>query len=320
MRGARYLLPVLIAFTAAACAREPAATYYVVDPATGQPVAMMQQPAMQTQPVYAQAPQYQPSLAQSTPGRGLYVSQPVYAQPQVVQQPVQQPAQVAQGRGLMNSQAGATFFQAQPQSSSSGRGLFGGSQPQAYTQQPQVVQPGTVIQYQGGVGGPYVPAGPVYAAAPYASGYSLDAGDKLRINVFGQDGISNSYTVDAGGYVNLPLIGQIPARGNTTAQLARMIADKLKQGYVREPHVTVEIEQYRPFFILGEVTNPGQYPYVANMTVETAIAIAGGFAPRADKSKVEITRNTPGQQMRGNVPLNYPLNPGDTIVVPERWF
>jgi len=323
MRGARFLLPVLIALTAAACAREPSTTYYVIDPATGQPVAMMQQPAVQAQPVYAQQPQYQPPLAQSTPGRGLYVSQPVYAQPQVYAQkpqPVQQPAQVAQGRGLMNSQSGTTFFQAQPQSSSSGRGLFGGSQPQVYTQQPQVAQPGTVIQYGGGTGGPYVPAGPVYAAAPYASGYSLDAGDKLRINVFGQDGISNSYTVDAGGYVNLPLVGQIPARGNTTAQLARMIADKLKQGYVREPHVTVEIEQYRPFFILGEVTNPGQYPYVANMTVETAIAIAGGYAPRADKSKVEITRNTPGQQMHGNVPRTFPLNPGDTIVVPERWF
>ena len=72
--------------------------------------------------------------------------------------------------------------------------------------------------------------------------------------------------------------------------------------------------------ILGEVTNPGQYPYVANMTAETAIAIAGGFAPRASKSTVKLTRNAPGQQINGEVPLSTPLRPGDTIVVKERWF
>ena len=138
--------------------------------------------------------------------------------------------------------------------------------------------------------------------------------------VFGQDGITNSYTVDAGGNVNLPLIGTVPARGYSTQQLSKVIAERLKQGYVREPHVTVEIEAYRPFFILGEVTNPGQYPYVANLTAETAIAIAGGFAPRASKSKVELTRNNSQQQFHGDVPLNYPLRPGDTVVVKERWF
>jgi polysaccharide biosynthesis/export protein len=72
--------------------------------------------------------------------------------------------------------------------------------------------------------------------------------------------------------------------------------------------------------ILGEVTNPGQYPYVANMTAETAIAIAGGFAPRANKSKVALTRNAPGQQIHGDVPLGFTLRPGDTVVVKERWF
>ena len=103
-------------------------------------------------------------------------------------------------------------------------------------------------------------------------------------------------------------------------QLAAAIAARLKQGFVREPHVSVEVEAYRPFFILGEVTNPGQYPYVANMTIETAVAIAGGFAPRALKTKVELTRNAPGQQIKGDVPLGYPLRPGDTVVVKERWF
>jgi polysaccharide export outer membrane protein len=92
--------------------------------------------------------------------------------------------------------------------------------------------------------------------------YTLDAGDRLRIVLFGQEGLTNSYAVDASGHIAMPLIGSVLARGATTDQLSRRIADKLRQGYIREPHVAVEIEAYRPFFILGEVTQPGQYPYV----------------------------------------------------------
>ena len=150
--------------------------------------------------------------------------------------------------------------------------------------------------------------------------YTLDAGDKLRVIVFGQDGITNNYTVDASGKVNLPLIGATTARGLTNQQLAAAITARLKQGFVREPHVTVEIETYRPFFILGEVTTPGQYPYVANMTAETAVAIAGGFAPRASKKTVDLTRKAGSQQIHTEIPLDYPVRPGDTIVVKERWF
>jgi protein involved in polysaccharide export with SLBB domain len=128
----------------------------------------------------------------------------------------------------------------------------------------------------------------------------------------------NSYTVDAGGKVNLPLIGAVPARGVTTQQLSGTITWRLKQGYVREPHVSVEVETYRPFFILGEVTTPGQYPYVVNMTAETAIA--GGFAPRAYKKTVKLTRKVHGEQIGTEVPLDYPVRPGDTILVTERWF
>ena len=182
-----------------------------------------------------------------------------------------------------------------PASSNGERGLFTQRGPFAArpiyvppndAQQPYAAQP----QYAAPQGGPYVAAPDnAYAAAPAAinAPYTLDTGDKLRIVVFGQDGITNSYTVDADGNVNLPLVGSVPARGFSTQQLSQMIAERLKQGYVREPHVRVEVETYRPFFILGEVTNPGQYPYVANMTAETAIAIAGGFSPRANKSKVE---------------------------------
>ena len=114
--------------------------------------------------------------------------------------------------------------------------------------------------------------------------YTLDTGDKLRIVVFGQDALSNTYIVDAEGQVALPLIGAVTARGLTTRELAGSIKSRLAQGFIREPSVAVEIEIYRPFFVLGEVTYPGQYPYVPNMTVESAIAIAGGFTPRGFKS------------------------------------
>lgn len=172
-------------------------------------------------------------------------------------------------------------------------------------------------------------AGSAYAAAPYGyayassqamPAYTLDSGDRLRIVVFGQDGITGSYLVDAGGNVSMALIGSVPARGYTTAQLSAMIVQRLKQGYVREPHVSVAVESYRPFFILGEVTAPGQYPYVAHMTVEKAVAIADGFGPRAKKDKVELIRNYGGRHFRTTVPLNQSMLPDDTIQVEERWF
>jgi len=155
---------------------------------------------------------------------------------------------------------------------------------------------------------------------PEESGYALDSGDKLRVVVFGQEGLSASYSVDTSGNITMPLIGAVSARGHTPAQLQAAIAAKLRQGYVREPHVAVEVETYRPFFILGEVTLPGQYPYVANMTVETAVAIAGGYTPRAFKRRIEISRQVGGLTEKRVVSPNYPVRPGDTVKVAERWF
>jgi polysaccharide biosynthesis/export protein len=159
-----------------------------------------------------------------------------------------------------------------------------------------------------------------YAPAAPEGPYTLDSGDRLRIVVFGQDGLTNSYAVDASGHIAMPLIGSVSARGETTDELSSRIGDKLRQGFIREPHVAVEVESYRPFFILGEVTQPGQYPYVANMTAETAVAIAGGFAPRAFRQTVIVNRFVNGQQVRMTVPVTYPLRPGDTVNVQERWF
>jgi polysaccharide export outer membrane protein len=150
--------------------------------------------------------------------------------------------------------------------------------------------------------------------------YTLDSGDKLRVTIFGQEGLTNSYSVDTAGRISMPLIGQVPARGHTTAQLSAAIAARLRNGYLREPHVAVEVEAYRPFFILGEVTYPGQYPFVAHMTVETAVAIAGGFTPRAYRWDAEVTRPTPDGPVKLKAPPMFLLQPGDTVVVSERWF
>ncbi len=162
-----------------------------------------------------------------------------------------------------------------------------------------------------------------YAGPPDASfeaPYTLDGGDKLRVTVFGQEGLTNSYAVDGAGNISMPLIGRVGARGLTTAQIAASIADRLRNGYVREPHVAVEVEAYRPFFILGEVTAAGQYAYVNNMTVETAVAIAGGFTPRANRANFTIVRTVNGVPSSATVPQYFSVRPGDTITIHERWF
>ena len=171
---------------------------------------------------------------------------------------------------------------------------------------------------------------PVVAAAPVAyvepmpvrhdAAYHLDAGDRLRVVVYGQEGLTNTYAVGAGGSITMPLIGSVRARGRTTAGLAAEISAKLRAGFIREPSVAVEIEAYRPFFILGEVAAPGQYPYVPNMTVESAVAIAGGFSPRARRDSVTVTHTDASGTARFVVPAGSPISPGDTVLVSERWF
>ncbi|MBO0663772.1 polysaccharide export protein [Jiella sp. MQZ9-1] len=150
--------------------------------------------------------------------------------------------------------------------------------------------------------------------------YRLDSGDRLRVIVFGEDGLTNTYPVDKAGFVSLPLIGEVPARGRTAEQVQTEISQRYADGYLNKPNVTVQIEQYRPFFIMGEVTNGGQYSYVPGMTVQNAVAIAGGFTPRAEQENVDVTRQTRGNVLTGRVVASDPLMPGDTVYVRERWF
>ncbi len=150
--------------------------------------------------------------------------------------------------------------------------------------------------------------------------YRLDSGDRLRITVFEQTGLTNTYMVDQAGYISFPLVGQIPARGRTLPELEKAIAQKLQQGYLRDPDVTIEVDRYRSIFVMGEVGQPGQYSYVAGMTVQNAIAIAGGYSPRANQRDVDITRKINGEIMTGRVTISDPILAGDTIYVRERLF
>lgn len=150
--------------------------------------------------------------------------------------------------------------------------------------------------------------------------YRLGAGDKVRITVFEQEGLTNSYSVDQSGYIAFPLIGSVPARGSTVQELEGTIAGQLRAGYLRDPDVSVEMDRYRPIFVMGEVGASGQYSYVPGMTVQKAIAAAGGFSARAYQGNVDITRDINGKVMTGRVRTSDPLLPGDTIYVRERLF
>jgi polysaccharide export outer membrane protein len=165
----------------------------------------------------------------------------------------------------------------------------------------------------------YVPPAPAFHEI-LTEPYRFDAGDRLKITVFEQANLSSVYLVDTSGNIAMPLIGGVPARGKTATELAGAIAARLRNGFLKQPDVSVDVDQYRPFFIMGEVKNAGQYPYVAGLTAQTAVAIAGGFSARAEQSDFDITRQINGELLVGRVPGTDPIRPGDTIYVRERFF
>jgi polysaccharide export outer membrane protein len=150
--------------------------------------------------------------------------------------------------------------------------------------------------------------------------YRLDSGDRLRISVFEQAGLTNTYTVDQAGYIAFPLVGQVAARGQTLPALESTIASRLKKGYLRDPDVTIEVDRYRPVFVMGEVGRPGQYSYVPGMTAQNAVAIAGGFTSRANEKDLDVTRKINGQVITGRSTVSTTVMAGDTIYVRERLF
>jgi polysaccharide biosynthesis/export protein len=150
--------------------------------------------------------------------------------------------------------------------------------------------------------------------------YKLGAGDSLKITVFGEEELSGIYNVADNGGVVMPLVGNVPATGLTLPELQRSLTERLNARAVKSPDVTVQIAQYRPFFILGEVKNPGSYPFVPDMTVLTAAAIAGGFTFRASEEEVSVTRKSAGAPREARAGRDSRLMPGDVVYVFERHF
>ena len=159
--------------------------------------------------------------------------------------------------------------------------------------------------------------------APQASadeGYKLGSGDKLRVIVFGENDLGGEYVLDGGGFVSLPLIGQIHASGDTIHQFEAEVTAKLKDGYLKDPRVSVEVINYRPFYIIGEIMKPGEYAYVNGMSVLNAVALAGGYTFRANERQVYIRRGGSGSEQSVNADQTTKIYPGDIIRVAERFF
>lgn len=150
--------------------------------------------------------------------------------------------------------------------------------------------------------------------------YKLDSGDRLRINVFGQPDVSGEFEIDSSGAINYPLLGPVQAKGETVESLTKVIHDRLDANFIADPRVNVEVVNFRPFFILGEVNQPGQYPYSAGLTVRQAVALAGGYTRRASSSGIDLIRQTEKGPVTYDVTEDSVLLPGDTLEVPRRFF
>lgn len=150
--------------------------------------------------------------------------------------------------------------------------------------------------------------------------YLLGAGDSLRITVFGEPDLSGTFKISDNGALTMPLVGQVSAQGLSVPELQKRLATQLNVKAVKSPDVTIQIEEYRPFFILGEVKNPGSYPYVPEMTVLTAVAIAGGFTFRASQDEVSVTRKRNGAASEARASRASRVLPGDVVYVFERHF
>jgi polysaccharide export outer membrane protein len=157
-------------------------------------------------------------------------------------------------------------------------------------------------------------------AAVDAAAYRLGSGDKVRITVFNEETLSGEYEVDGSGTLALQLIGSIKVLGKSIPEVTALIVGKLKQGYLQNPSVAIEVLHYRPFYVLGEVKEPGKYPYVSGMTVLNAIALAGGYTYRGKKDRAMVIRSSDPEKKEQRVAPNDVIMPGDIIRVPERVF
>lgn len=167
--------------------------------------------------------------------------------------------------------------------------------------------------------------GSVAAPAPVAASagaldYRLGVADKVRVTVFNEPTLSGEFPINADGSIALPLIGNMVAAGMSATDLQKAVEAKLSDGYLRDPKVTVEVLTFRPFYILGEVNKPGEYPYSTGLTVLKAVAIAEGYTYRADQKWIFLKHPGDDKESRMSISGNIFVQPGDTIRVGERFF
>ncbi len=164
----------------------------------------------------------------------------------------------------------------------------------------------------------FLAVAPTGNAEAQGGGYQLSAGDRVRIIVFGEEELSGEFELDSEGTFSMPLIGTVKSESLTPRELEASIAALFLDGFLKNPRISIEVLNYRPFYILGEVNNPGAYPYRAGMTILNAAALAGGFTYRANENKIEVTRGGAGEPRI--MPRETVVQPGDIIRVKERFF
>ena len=161
---------------------------------------------------------------------------------------------------------------------------------------------------------------PLTPTASVGYEYKLGSGDKIRLIIFGEPDLSGEFTISGDGVVALPLIREVKATGLTASQLQMKVENAFKEGYLKDPRVSIEVLSFRPFYILGEVNKPGEYPYSNGITVVNAVALASGYTYRANQKKVFLRHA--GATSEEEVPLTSTtmVAPGDTIRIAERYF
>ena len=157
-------------------------------------------------------------------------------------------------------------------------------------------------------------------AESFAGGYRLGPGDKMRVIVFGEPELSGEFFVDDAGTVDLPLIGNVAANGQTVPDFEKLVVEQFSNGYLRDPKISIEVLNYRPFFIIGEVKRGGEYPYKSGLTVQDAVAIAGGYSYRANPNAAFIRRAGSDAENKVSLSQRVPIFPGDNVRIPERFF
>lgn len=149
----------------------------------------------------------------------------------------------------------------------------------------------------------------------------LQPGERLKITVYGEDALTAEYDINPAGFVVMPLIGSIKAAGRSQSEFGKDIANKyLRGGFLQDPHVTVAVVQFKPFYVLGEATTPGEYPFRSGLNVHSAVAMAGGFTYRASRTYVLIRHVGDEVWKEYSLAEPVPIAPGDIIRVPERYF